>query len=222
MELKKFVELLKGYSVEELVEKYEEQYKKRYRREIDFPDILKTSLEDEKFWAESGASKLCIRFENEENYVIKMSRLGALCDSGFTTRETERDVEYYNDFKTECNVPILADVLEYSDELPWMTVYSQEQCSTYEDFYYDNGRYSRYAKKENEDNYLSILEENDLGFCADGITGWAFDVLAYYGEEKGIEALSTVELMGGADDLHDENVGYSKIDGRPVILDYGM
>lgn len=98
--------------------------------------------------------------------------------------------------------------------------YAQEKCVTE---YYADEDIEIYEKIESaKDRKISdkTKEENEWGgrIFSDDWLKWAE---ALYGEDR---VFSFLEWLNGAgdiiSDLHNENYGYSKVDGRPVLMDW--
>jgi hypothetical protein len=103
-----------------------------------------------------------------------------------------------------------AAIEHYSDTRFGHPVYIQEKVRTFDEFVWGN--------EDEEPSNASLAKARDQ--WALGInTVWLAFAYDYYGEQKVnafIEYAEDIQLS----DLHDQNIGFSVADGRPVILDY--
>lgn len=216
--IKEFLQIqFKKLSVEDLdtlVWRYEDY---EYNDDISCYDDISEKIGC--LWEDHGCSKICFRFVEFPDYIIKIPFLGVrIVDDGDLI-----DEHYYNEedycaieesvYSTaeQHNVSELFARTSFLDEILGVPVYIAEYCP--KKYYRYNIEISEDSKKKSRE----ISQDKEFKYCGE-ILSYLSILLEQYGEEFSKRVLRMVEECE-VNDLHTDNVAFDK-NGKFKLIDY--
>lgn len=170
-------------------------------------------------WEGHGCTKICFRFVEFSDYIIKIPFLGVrVVDDGDLV-----DERYYNEedycaieetvylVAKEHNVSELFAETSFLGEIRGVPVYIAEYCPE---------KYHRYSIEISEDSKkrsMEISQDKEFRYCGE-ILSYLSILLEQYGEEFSKRVLKMVEECE-IEDLHTDNVAFDK-NGKFKLIDY--